>query len=311
VQELQQHVHKLQDKLQEMERGRLQDAPPPRRTPTTPTPSTRQPRQPRSQAPTLPPQRPPTSNAAPSSGNHGEDSRSISHRRQLFIRTEAPLPDWALAADGARAARILRGAGIRLPSGVTSQLHRAGVTQAFVLSFSGHHDAQQVLEQALKKRLYQPGRSDSIKVQWKRPPREQRPSRTARSHNWRPGRADSAPCHTQRHHAASPPAGHYRPRDNTHDSSTRDRQPSRQGGTRTQLPPRVTHAPRQSQPAQSKTTGTATSQPKTTNPPHTSTTPVPASTKPTPSQAQGMRPTKTAPTKTAPSQAHKPARQSS
>jgi hypothetical protein len=118
----------------------------------------------------------------------------VSHRRQLFVRTEAPLPAWALTENGARAMRILREAGIRLPNELTAQLHRDGLTNAFILSFDSPEAAQLVLDQAIRLRLFQPGQPESLKVQWKRPPRPSRQQPPARQ-------AGGSPC----------PSSHYGP----------------------------------------------------------------------------------------------------
>jgi hypothetical protein len=113
-----------------------------------------------------------------------------------------------LANDGNKAMDVLTKAGIHLPNGVSSCLHREGVTNAFILSFENPRDADSVLHQAIRLRLFQPGHERSIKVQWKRlprdrtlmsesqryrPPREGQLHSTDSSHNGIYGPADRVP----------------------------------------------------------------------------------------------------------------------
>lgn len=257
VQQLHDQVEQLQDQVKEMERSRVQDADNASRRPPRPRAPGAHPHSTRSQTgpgsdTRLPPRRSHASSSS-SGDRRGSGDSSSPHRQQLFIRTEIPLPEWALADNGARATEILRRVGIRLPAGATSQLHRGGLTNAFILCFRSHHDAWLVLEQALNRRLFQPGNPVSIKVQWKRAPRPPRPSRGQQEfprfvRNASSYHGDRRETGSRRHsgHQSNLSAGHYGPRnpvDNRHS-------PARHAPTETRTPrPRQ---PRQ-QPASRRT----------------------------------------------------------
>jgi hypothetical protein len=147
--------------------------------------------------------------------------------RQLFIRTEAALPRWALANDGNKAMDVLTKAGIHLPNGVSSCLHREGVTNAFILSFENPRDADSVLHQAIRLRLFQPGHERSIKVQWKRLPRDR--TLMSESQRYRP------PREGQLHSTDSSHSGIYGPADRVPTAAKwqpRNKQPQATGASR-------------------------------------------------------------------------------